>query len=282
MKVLIFGLGQLGTDLQSEFLLNGHDVAAYTKFGCDVTNYDQVKYVMKDTRADLVINCAAMHHLLQCEAFPTESHLVNVTAASRIAFLAAGMGMRHVFISTDQVFDGTKKFPYTERDHTCGLNVYAKDKASAERVVNIFKGTYIVRTGCIFGGVGSKQKGGNFITKLLAAKGPVTMTTRGRICASWSKDLATGIREMVEKAPHGIYHLANFGSCNWFELAQHVLGPERVVPTDSDPSGIRRPEYSVLDCTKAEKCGIMLPSWKEGVDRYLDEIRHCHPELLQR
>ena len=96
MKVLIFGLGQLGTDLQSEFLLNGHDVAAYTKFGCDVTNYDQVKYVMKDTRADLVINCAAMHHLPQCEAFPTESHLVNVTKSrcAGSALSAATMGPR--------------------------------------------------------------------------------------------------------------------------------------------------------------------------------------------
>ena len=282
-KCVIFGLGQLGRDIATSFRASGWDVAGFTKLGCDITNHDQVIHTIKSENPDLIINCAAVHHLPQCEAFPDAAHLVNVSAAARIAFIANAIGAPLVYISTDQVFDGKKDSPYTEKDRCHPLNTYAKQKAWGEAASQGAAELFIIRTGCLFGRDGSAQKGGNFITKLLSQR-RIVMTQRGRISASYTKDLADGIKELIRTAKPGIYHLANAGETSWYELAKYAIDrsglPIELIPTDEDPSGIPRPAYSVLDCSKAAAVGVLLPPWTSAVDRYLDEIRSVSPELL--
>lgn len=286
-RCMILGLGQLGKDLQETFMRCGWDVSAFTKFGLDITNYEQLLYYVKQIRPSLIINCAAIHHLPNCEAFPEQSFAVNVSGASRVAFIATGVGAKLVYISTDQVFDGAKTTPYAETDKVNPLNRYAKDKAAGERMARFTFHHYVVRMGCLFGNEGVKQKGGNFVTKLLQSTGVVRMTTVGRISPSWTRHVSEAIKELIRKeAKPGIYHVVNSGEASWTELAKYIVDRAgrtdiEIIP-DSTPQNPPRPAYSVLGCEKLAKLEIVLPPWERAVDGYLDEIRHINPVLLER
>lgn len=288
MKVVILGLGQLGKDLHETFLAHDWDVRAFTKLGCDITNHEQTRSMLHFEKPDLVINCAAIHDLPTCESNPELSAQVNVSGATRLAMLTNNT-CDLIHISTDQVFDGELGRPYKEDDGRSPLNVYSKHKIVSENCIRAFNPqSFVIRTGALYGGDGPRQKGGNFVTKLLKNRGSVTMTTRGRISATWIRHLSEAIEQILfKKAFYGVYHLTNSGDCSWFEFAQEIIGQSgrtdiTLVPTDSDPSGINRPSYSVLDCSKAASFGVILPPWKEGVRAYLGELRNLHPELFQR
>jgi len=288
MKVVTFGTGQLGKDLHEVFTDRDWDTHSFTKLGCDITNHEQTRALLHTEKPDLVINCAAIHDLPTCEKDPASSSLVNVYGAARLAMQTNNV-CPIVYISTDQVFDGALGRPYTESDPKHPLNIYAKHKSVGENVVCAFNPRhYIIRTGCLYGGSGPRQKGGNFVTKLLARTGNVTMTIRGKICSTWTHDLANAIESLVSQdSPFGIYHLTNRGSCSWFELAQEIIIQSgrtdiTLIPTDEDPSGVKRSGYSVLDTSKAASCGITLADWRDGLDGYLEELRDLRPELFQR
>src|SRR5271157_1383102 len=167
MKVIILGMGQLGESLHETFLTRGWDAHSFTKLGCDITNHEQTRALLHTEKPDLVINCAAIHDLPTCEKDPALSANVNVTGAARLAMLTNGV-CPIVYISTDQVFDGALGRPYTENGPKHPLNVYAKHKSVGEDVVCAFNPRhYIIRTGCLYGGSGPRQKSGNFVTKLL-------------------------------------------------------------------------------------------------------------------
>ena len=49
-----------------------------------------------------------------------------------------------IHISTDYVFDGEKKTPYTEEDHPNPINEYGKSKLAGERCIQEIKPNYFI------------------------------------------------------------------------------------------------------------------------------------------
>lgn len=289
-KLLILGLGQLGTSCQTVFMNNGWDVAAYTKFGCDVTDSEAVYKVISQEKPRLVLNCAAFHNVQQCEQYPDMAYSVNAEGAKVVAGTAKIFDIPVIYISTDQVFNGLRDSPYFEHDQVSPLNEYGHSKVRGEDQTRFYcPEHYIIRAGCLYGENGSRQKDGNFITKLFSGNGKtIRMTVAGTICPTYTMDLAQGIFDLCARyKPFGTYHLVSKGHTSWYGLAMRAFsfweGPYvPLIPIKEDPSGISRPAYSVLDTSKAEAQGVVLPHWSDGLKRYVSELHHRHIELLER
>jgi dTDP-4-dehydrorhamnose reductase len=117
MKIVAIGsTGQVGTDLMKT-LQNGHGVIGYTHKDLEVSDHNSY-LKLKEHHPDVIMNATAFHKTDQCEDEPLRAFSVNAIVARNVTMVSKGTEAITVFVSTDYVFDGNKKEPYTEDDST--------------------------------------------------------------------------------------------------------------------------------------------------------------------
>jgi len=283
MKIAVIGsTGQLGTDL-IKTLENGHKVIGLTHKDIEVSDYDSLM-ILKEHRPDVVINTAAFHKTDQCEEEPLKTFSVNTVGARNIAMITKEIDATTVYISTDYVFDGSKKEPYTEEDIPAPLNTYGISKLAAEHFTKQNPKHYIIRIASVFGKAGASGKGGNFVeTMITKAKKNESLTVIDDMWMSptYTKDASIVITKIAEKQlPYGIYHATNKGYCSWYQFAKQIfqftgLTPN-LTPTKTEQLNVKakRPMFSALKSIKLPQYGIETPTWQEALRKYLIEKGH--------
>jgi len=283
MKIAIIGsTGQLGTDLMKA-LRGKHEVIGLTHQDLEITDYDSCLNLKRD-RPDIIINTAAFHRTDQCEEEPLKAFSINAVGARNITTVSKEIDATDVFISTDYVFDGSKKEPYTEEDAPNPINTYGISKLAGELFTKQNPKHYIARVSSLFGIAGASGKGGNFVeTMITKAKKnePLSVVNDMWMTPTYTKDAASVIREIVEKRlPYGIYHASNQGQCTWFQFAEEIFrlagldSTLKPIRTSEQQAKARRPSFSVLKSTRLSEHGIQTREWKEALADYLVEKGH--------
>jgi dTDP-4-dehydrorhamnose reductase len=280
MKLLVLGgWGQLGTDLA--MVVEGrHDLVRPARADVDVTDQAAVQAAVTDQRPEAVLDLAAFHKVELCEQEPETAFRVNSVGAWNVAVAAGAIGARCVFVSSDYVFDGERPGGYAEDDPVGPLNVYGISKVAGEQLVlRSSADGLVVRGSGLFGHAGSSGKGGNFVETMLAkaAAGEAIRVVDDQTFAPTStRDMAERIVLLLEHgAPSGTYHVANAGSCSWYELARatfELAGIEAdLSPRPAGEQPVRRPRSSILLDTKSAELGLPPNrSWKEALAWYLE------------
>lgn len=283
MKIAVIGsTGQLGTDL-IKTLENGHEVVGLAHKDIEVTDYDSC-LILKKHQPDIVINTAAFHKTDQCEKEPLKTFSVNALGARNVALVSKEIAATTVFISTDYVFDGSKKEPYTEDDVPAPINTYGISKLAGEHCTRQNPKHYIVRIASVFGKAGASGKGGNFVeTMITKAKKNETITVIDDMWMSptYTKDAASILKGILElQLPFGVYHATNKGYCSWYQFAQEIfqitgLNPTLTpIKTEQLSLKARRPRFSALTSTKLSSYNLEPREWKEALRVYLIEKGH--------
>jgi len=279
MKIVLIGAdGQLGSDLLKT--LGEDDVLPlyYPKF--DITEPEKCRSVVLGLAPEVVINTAAYHRVDECEDHPKESFQVNAIAVRDLALVCREIDASLVHFSTDYVFDGAKRSPYLEDDPPNPLSVYAVSKLAGEFFVRqVLKKYFLVRTCGLYGVAGSKEKGTNFVERIveLNRAGTILRIVNDQwVTPTSTQELAQRISELIRSRHYGLYHLTNEGECTWYSFARQVfslLGEEaRLVSVDSLTYGAkaRRPLYSVLENKRAKEIGLKgFSPWNEALKDYL-------------
>ena len=291
MKIMIIGsTGQLGTDLVKA-LRGKHEVIGLTHQDLEVTDYNSCLILKKD-RPDIIINTAAFHKTDQCEDEPLKAFSVNAVGARNIATVSKEIEATATFISTDYVFDGSKKEPYTEDDAPNPINTYGISKLAGELFTKQNPKHYIVRVSSLFGVAGASGKGGNFVeTMITKAKKnePLSVVDDMWMTPTYTKDAARVMQEIMEKRlPFGIYHASNQGQCTWFQFAEEIFrlagldSTLKPIRTSQQQTKARRPSFSALKSTRLSKHGIQTREWKEALVDYLVEKGHMSKNGLTK
>jgi len=274
MRLLVTGAGgMLGRAVVEAATRLGHVVQAATRAELDITDAEAVRAAVRAARPEAVVNCAAYTDVDGAESHWAAAEAVNCTGAGNVAAAAAKAGAWVVHVSTDYVFDGSKREPWVESDPTGPLGVYGETKLAGEHAVAGASARHaIVRTAWLFGAGGR-----NFVDTMLALgarREEVAVVTDQVGCPTWAGHLAGALVELAERPEEtGIHHIAAAGSCSWNELALEVFdqaGVEcRVRPASSEEFSrpARRPAYSVLGSERADP--LVLPRWQDGVAAYL-------------
>ena len=279
MILITGGNGQLGTELRLLLEEQGvADVIATDSHDLDVTEEKEVLAFVQEKRPSVIYHCAAYTAVDKAEEEDKKlDEAVNVTGTRNIALAAKAVDAILVYISTDYVFDGKKKDgEYQVDDPTNPLNEYGRTKFLGEQAVQeIMDNYYIIRTSWVFGAYGH-----NFVfTMKNLAKTRDTLTVVndqfGR--PTWTRTLAEFMVYVIQqKAPYGIYHLSNDNSCSWYEFAKAILKdqPVEVLPVTSEeyPQKAKRPQYSVMDLSKAKALGFKIPTWQEALTKMLENL----------
>ena len=120
MKVLITGSkGQLGIAL-NKLLSKRKDIEIVNTDidDMDITNIEDVRKVLNKYNPNYVINCAAYTKVDECETHQDLAFKVNADGVKNIAVVTKEIDATLIHVSTDYVFDGTKKEAYNEDDKT--------------------------------------------------------------------------------------------------------------------------------------------------------------------
>jgi dTDP-4-dehydrorhamnose reductase len=276
MRLLVTGGGgMLGQAVAAVATRLGHEVVALSRTELDITDADHVRRVVTAAEPRAIVNCAAWTDVDGAETAEAAATAVNGAGPGNLARAVAESGARLVHVSTDYVFDGTKRTPWVESDPVGPIGAYGRSKLAGELEVAAAAGDHaIVRTAWLFGAGGR-----NFVDTMLALgreRDEVEVVTDQVGSPTWSAHLAEGLVELAERESDvGILHATGGGACSWYELAVEVFDRAgvrcRVLPTTSDrfPRPARRPAYSVLGTERDES--PVLPPWQDGVAAYLSE-----------
>jgi dTDP-4-dehydrorhamnose reductase len=275
--------GQLGTDLLKTLI--DWDLIPLSHSDLDVCDFIYTRKVLSDARPNIVINTVAFTRVDDCEEEVSKAFWVNAFAVRNLAEVCADLNCMLMHISTDYVFGGEKRTPYTEDDTPNPLNVYGVSKLAGEYFVrNICPKHFIIRTSGLYGVAGSSGKGGNFVEtmiRLAKERKPIRVVTDQVLTPTYTRDLAEKIKELLTTEAYGLYHITNSGHCSWYEFAAKIfvllgLKPD-FGPTTSAEFGAKakRPAYSVLAHERLKRLGLDdLRPWPEALEAYLKEKGH--------
>ena len=224
MYLITGGNGQLGTELRHLLDETGVTYVSTDSQEMDITDAKATMTKIQEIKPKVIFHCAAYTAVDQAEdEGKMLDEKINVEGTRNVAQAAKAVGATLVYISTDYVFDGTKKVgEYRVDDPVNPQNEYGRTKLLGEQAVQeILTDYYIIRTSWVFG-----QYGHNFVyTMQRLAKDHETLTVVndqfGR--PTWTRTLAEFMKYVIDhKAPTGIYHLSNDNHCSWYEFAKEA------------------------------------------------------------
>lgn len=279
MRYLVVGAtGQLGRALVARL---GDDVVwSGGSAELDVRDADAVANVVRGARPDVVINAAAYNNVDRAETDVPDAFAVNAAGPLYLARAASAAEALIVHVSTDYVFDGRQSQPYVEDDCPRPLSVYGTSKLAGERLV-IASGCphLIVRTSGLFGGGGSRAKGGCFVDRILerARAGEQLRVVSDQVFSpTYAPDLAVAVIALIGHGARGVFHVTNAGSCSWHGLAAATLAlsgldtPVAEIRARDLIAPARRPPHSILSKARYDELGLpVLRAWSAALEEYL-------------
>jgi dTDP-4-dehydrorhamnose reductase len=275
MRVTVFGAsGLLGHDLVSALSGEHDQLTALSVEDADLRDHARVRDVIRDSRPEWILLLAAYTDVDGCESNRDLAFAVNCEGAVNVAQAAREAGSRLLFVSTDYVFDGSKRSPYETSDPRNPTSVYGESKARAEeRLLEILPEVCIARTSWLFGHGGKCFPA--TILKLASTRPEISVVNDQRGSPTFTRDLASVLVQLCRVSARGIVHVTNSGNCTWYELAAEIVRasglPTAVKPvtTAEFPRPARRPAYSVLSADSLHAYNIRMPEWQDALRRYL-------------
>jgi len=273
MRVTVFGSsGLLGQELVRE--LHGEPLTALSSKEADLRDAGRVREVVQNSSPEWIILSAAYTDVDGCELNRDRAFAVNCEGAINVAQAAREAGSRLLFVSTDYVFDGTKREPYQINDARNPTSVYGASKARAEeRLIEILPEVCIARTSWLFGHGGKCFPA--TILKLASTRTEISVVNDQRGSPTLTKDAASALVQLCRASARGIVHVTNSGTCTWYDFAAEILRQSgmttvvKPVTTAEFPRPAKRPAYSVLSPDSLHAFNIRLPEWPDALRRYL-------------
>ncbi len=281
MRILLIGAaGQLAQDLLPLLQTRGHEVVPVTHEQLEICSAKAVEAAVAGVRPQGIINTAAFHRVDDCEEQEERAFAVNVMGVRNLAAAAEQAQAALAHFSTDYVFGGEKRTPYTETDLPQPLSIYAMSKLAGEFAARSYcRRHFVIRTCGLYGMGGSRSKGGNFVETMLrlaAQKKTIRVVADQTVTPTSTADLAERVLPLIESERYGLYHMTSAGQCSWYDFAAELFRLAKVeadlLPTDSKSFGAkaRRPAYSVLDNWQLRAVGIPeFRPWQEALAEYM-------------
>ena len=288
MKLLISGSqGQVGSEVLRLAQKNNIETVAYSRQQLDITDKKAVFSAVTMQQPDFIINCSAYTAVDKAESESETAFTINEIGAANLADIAAQQHCTLIHISTDYVFDGALKRPYTEQDTPAPINIYGLSKWKGELAIRSHCPEHIIlRTSAVFGVQGHNIV--KTICRLATEKDTIRMVADQYTCPTAAFDIAAAIFAIItqlynEKSLHtqhhryGTYHYCGTDITSWYDFANVLLDIARqyqalkiqsIEPISAADylTPAKRPLYSALDCDKIYKLfGITQASWVESL-----------------
>jgi len=272
MKILITGTdGNVGHYL-SKYFSSSNEVFALKKNTLDITNRVQCTEIIKKLNPDVVIHSAALSNIDLCERDETSAYTINTIGSLNVAYACSIASIPIIYISCNNVYNGSKTSPYYETDECIPVNVYGKTKLAGEKLIKTICSKYfIVRTSWIYGGKNC------FVQNIIDNKDiPIFMSSSHIATPTFLGDLSKVIEKMLLSDVYGTYNVVNSGAVKkslWVKTILDYIGIKTDVieiPDNFISNKALRPKCTILNTSLIRNCfDIELPSWEISLKEYL-------------
>jgi dTDP-4-dehydrorhamnose reductase len=275
MKILVLGsTGALGTAMEQVCTGKNIEYKGLSHQDFEITNKNQLETIINNYNPSVVLNAVAIIGVNPCESDPQKAFEVHSIAVSNLAKICLEKDITLIQPSTHAVFDGNKESFYTEEDIPNPLGVYGISKLAAEFfTLNKTTKHYVVRFPTMFGSRRNKSLG--FVDKMIGFinQGKEIRVAEDKIDSpTYTLDAAHQLVSILEnKEPFGIYHIANFGSVNYYDfiskLAEKIGYDKKVIRA-------KERDFQTLahNPLKTSMKSVKLPpmrSWQDALEEYI-------------
>ena len=289
LKILILGArGQIGKELCRA--LDGYgnivELDYHSSRWCgDLRDQVGLSATVRALRPDIIINAAAYTKVDLAESNQPEAFVSNFNGVKTLADEANKVGAVLVHFSTDYVYDGSLKRPYTETDTTNPINVYGNSKLKGDLAIIESGCKYLIfRTSWVY-----SWHGNNFLKTILrlAQSNESLRVVNDQIgvptCASLIADVTAHCLQSlnVNAGLSGIYNLVPSGQTSWYDYALYAINIARdlgapikisnesllAIPTKECKTQVKRLLNCYLGTGEIRTVfNIELPSWEKSVN----------------
>ena len=286
MKIFLTGKnGQLGHKLEKD-LKSFHEVIATDRDSLDLVDTQLIKDRVYQVKPDLIINAAAYTNVDQAEKEKDLAYKINALAPEALSQAAKALDIPIIHISSDYVFDGTKKGAYVEDDQANPLSVYGITKWEGEEFVRQQPKHFILRTSWVFSSLGDSFL--KSIFKLAQEKNSLNMVDDQWGSPTSVETLSKAIQIIIQYLDqknnsdvYGTYHVTSDGKTNWYLYARKILDilesfkvelklkkyDLHPISSAQYPQNATRPKNSKLNTDKFKKIFMTeFSHWENEID----------------
>ena len=295
LPILVIGAsGQLARAVARRGAVLDHPIVCLGRPEADLVDPASLQNALDALTPVAVVNAAAYTAVDKAEEEPEAAFAANAAGPEALATLCHERRLPLIHVSTDYVFDGAKRRPYTETDAIAPLGVYGVGKAQGEAAIRrVCPRHVILRTSWLY-----SLEGRNFLTTMLRlgeTRDELGVVDDQHGTPTWARDVAGAIctitRQLIadrREDAWGTYHLTGAGETTWFGFASEIFrlaaarGSKvprlKPIATKDYPTLAKRPPYSVLDNGKIRSAfAVLLPGWQESLAQCFaegSEIKH--------
>tara|TARA_B100002019_G_C21240221_1_gene585111 strand:- start:82 stop:1002 length:921 start_codon:yes stop_codon:yes gene_type:complete len=296
LNILIFGAkGQLGSkllrELKTKYRVIGLHKDSKKYFG-DFINPKKIIETITKIKPDIIINAAAYTKVDKAESNKKIAMTINSTTPCKIASICKKRNIFLIHFSTDYVFSGYGKNPWTENSKLKPINFYGKSKAEADKKISSSGCNYVIfRAAWVY-----SEDGNNFVNsiiKLSKIKKAIKVVNDQISSPSSTKFISSAVREVIKdfkinssssKYMNQIFNIAPNGEVSWHGFALEIVGllekfnvkkkllSENIISLQSkDYNQIaKRPLNSRLNTNKLKKVfDLKILTWQEDLRKVI-------------
>ena len=291
MKTLLLlgAKGQLGQTFRYHFssstLADKYSCVSIDVEELDLSKEETIFSFLTSNGPSVIVNCAAYTAVDAAETETCLAQSINDVAVGKIASWASINLCRLIHISTDFVFDGTKREPYLPLDHARPVGVYGKTKLAGEKhVLDSCDKGIVIRTSWLY-----SEFGQNFVKtmiKLMMEESELGVVDDQIGSPTSTHSLVNLIFSVIERENFcGILHWCDGASISWYDFALEIQKqaieqgllkrriPLRPLSTEEYETLAVRPAYSVLDRGKTiDQFGVIASSWRAELGMVINRM----------
>ncbi len=237
-KIIILVTGSKG-QLASEFKYykkknKNYNFIFADKRKLNISKLSNLLNFFKSVHVDMIINCASYNKVDKAEKEKNIAYEVNKKGVYNLINISKKLNILLIHISTDYVFDGNSRTPYTEKDKVRPLSIYAKTKNEGEKIFLKLKPKgIIIRTSWLYSSFGN-----NFVKKIIkhsSNKSTLNVVNDQFGTPTYARDLAKSIILIISSKNFNracnnceIFHYSNLGKCTWYEFAKLIIKNKKI------------------------------------------------------
>lgn len=255
----------------------------------DLSQPGEARRIIEQERPEVVINCAALANVDECEKNPRLAQRLNTDLPGELAKVTSEEDILLIHISTDAVFDG-KKGNYTETDQPNPINLYARTKLEGEYRIFATNSTALIARVNFYGwSMDGKRSLSEWIFNNLSIGKQINGFTDVIFCPLLVNELVELFMNTIEKKLHGLYHIVSSECLTKYDFAcrlarQFGFDENLIIPSSWSTAGltaVRSPNLLLRTDKLASDLGNPMPEIAGGLKRYHQQYNQNYPQWIQ-
>ena len=249
-----------------------------------------MKNLLNHIKPDVLINTIALSSVDYCEQHSDEATKLNVEFVKELFRISKKLSIKIVHLSSDSVFDGTKKSPYVESDEPNPINHYGSSKLTSEKIILQNPSNLIVRASVLYGWLpkniankeSSSKKSHNFsqwLIKKLQNNEDVKIIIDEFSSPIIAEDFANSILHLIHKDLSGIFHSAppinisrydfSVKLANFLELDSNLITPVKNIELGRK---VKTGQNKSLNPSKIESTGFQFLNLNQSFELLKNQL----------